>query len=76
MAVQLYDRLYIQNRAQKLRDANAKVHIRFNKNARRWQVALLTPTTSPTQYAMLSFDCDAIAFYLNTYSHPLKGKSL
>ena len=76
MAVQLYDRLYVQMHMQKLRDANVKVRIQFNKAARQWQVALVTPTTCSAQRAMHKFACDTIASYLNKYSHPLKGKPL
>lgn len=75
MGTTLYDRLYVQNHMQKLRDANVKVHIRFNKNARQWKVVMMT-TPSPARYTLLIFACAAIAYYLNKYSHPLKGKSL
>lgn len=76
MGSTLYERLYFNIQANKLRDANVRVRIQFNKAARQWQVAMKAPTTSPTQYAMHKFACDTIASYLNKYSHPLKGKPL
>lgn len=75
MRASLYERLYFNIQANKLRDANVKVHIWFNKADRQWKVAMTT-TPSPSSRTTLIFACAAIAYYLNTYSHPLKGKSL